>query len=47
MVGQAGVTAVIPGMTKARHVIDNIKGGMGEMPTAALRKRQEDFFDAL
>ncbi len=47
VVSQTGVTAVVPGMTKARHVIDNIQGGMGEMPTAALRKRQEDFFDAL
>jgi hypothetical protein len=34
-------------MTKARHVIDNIQGGYGLMPTAQLRQRQEAFFDAL
>lgn len=44
---QPGVTAAIPGMTKARHVIDNIQGGYGLMPTAQLRQRQEAFFDAL
>lgn len=42
-----GVTATIPGMTKVRHVVDNIKGGIGMMPSAALRKRQERFFDDL
>jgi aryl-alcohol dehydrogenase-like predicted oxidoreductase len=42
-----GVTATIPGMTKVRHVVDNIKGGTGMMPSAALRKRQERFFDDL
>lgn len=44
---EPGVTATIPGMTKTRHVIDNMKGGMGEMPSANLRKRQERFFDDL
>ena len=44
---EPGVTATIPGMTKTRHVMDNMKGGMGEMPSANLRKRQERFFDDL
>ena len=47
VLSQAGVTATIPGMTKVRHVVDNIKGGIGMMPSAALRKRQEIFFDDL
>ena len=44
---EPGVTATIPGMTKTRHVMDNMRGGMGEMPSANLRKRQERFFDNL
>lgn len=41
------VTAAIPGMTKARHVSDNMRAALGRLPTAAERKRQEAFFDAL
>ena len=44
---QPGVTAAIPGMTKVRHVTDNILGGCGVMPNTKLRQRQETFFDAL
>lgn len=40
-------TVVIPGMTKARHVNDNFRAATSRMPTAAERKRQEAFFDAL
>ena len=47
VLSQPGVTATIPGMTKVRHVVDNIKGGIGMMPSIALRKRQEQFFDDL
>jgi len=47
VLSQPGVTATIPGMTKVRHVVDNIKGGIGMMPSAALRKRQEKLFDDL
>lgn len=43
----SAVTAAIPGMTKVRHVDDNIQAGTGRMPTAAHRRRQEAFFDAL
>ncbi|MEM9208266.1 MAG: aldo/keto reductase [Pseudomonadota bacterium] len=41
------VTAVIPGMTKVRHVDDNMQAAMGRMPSPELRQRQETFFDAL
>lgn len=41
------VTAAIPGMTKARHVDDNMAAATGRMPTAAHRRQQEAFFDAL
>ena len=41
------VTAAIPGMTKVRHVDDNMRAGTGRMPTAAQRRQQETFFDAL
>ena len=41
------VTAAIPGMTKSRHVDDNLAAARGRMPTAAQRDRQEAFFDAL
>jgi aryl-alcohol dehydrogenase-like predicted oxidoreductase len=41
------VTCAIPGMTKVRHVEDNLSAGSGRMPTAVQRKQQEAFFDAL
>ncbi|MDJ0698356.1 MAG: aldo/keto reductase [Woeseiaceae bacterium] len=40
-------TVAIPGMTKERHVEDNIAAGKGRMPTAELRREQEAFFDRL
>ena len=32
------VSAAIPVMTKARHVADNMRSGMGVMPSAVMRK---------
>ena len=40
-------TVAIPGMSKARHVADNVEAGLGRMPTPEQRKMQERFFDAL
>jgi len=40
-------TCAIPGMTKARHVEDNMAAATGNMPGKELRRRQETFFDAL
>ena len=41
------VTAAIPGMTKVRHVEDNMGAALGRLPTPDLRQRQEQFFDSL
>lgn len=41
------VTVVIPGMTKARHVDDNMGAGQGRLPDATERRRMEAWFDAL
>ena len=40
-------TVVIPGMTKAHHVDDNMMAGHGRMPTPGERRMQERFFDSL
>ena len=41
------VTCAIPGMTKTRHVEDNLMAAVGRMPNAEQRRAQEAFFDAL
>jgi aryl-alcohol dehydrogenase-like predicted oxidoreductase len=41
------VTCTIPGMTKVRHVEDNMAAGTGRMPSPAQRRKQEAFFDVL
>ena len=41
------VTCAIPGMTKVRHVEDNMVAATGRLPSAEQRQRQEAFFDAL
>lgn len=38
------VTCAIPGMTKKRHVIDNLGAAAGRMPDTAERRRMEAFF---
>jgi aryl-alcohol dehydrogenase-like predicted oxidoreductase len=40
-------TLAIPGMTKVKHVDDNMQAGRGRMPNADERKKMEEFFDAL
>ncbi|MEO1248019.1 MAG: aldo/keto reductase [Pseudomonadota bacterium] len=40
-------TVAIPGMSKARHVDDNLEAGHGAMPNPEQRAMQERFFDAL
>ena len=40
-------TVAIPGMTKVRHVEDNIMAAKGRMPTPEQRQQMEAFFDAL
>lgn len=41
------VTCAIPGMTKTRHVEDNMVAAIGRMPDARQRRAQEALFDAL
>lgn len=46
-VSHPAATVAIPGMTKARHVDDNMAAGLGRLPDAGERERMEQFFDAL
>lgn len=41
------VTVVRTGTTKPQHMLDNISGGIGRLPNAAMRKRMTEFIDAL
>ncbi len=41
------VTCAIPGMTKERHVVDNLAAAAGRLPNEDMRRRQEAFFDGL
>lgn len=46
-VSHPAVTAVIPGTTKLAHLEDNQRAGRGRLPDAAMRKRIEQFWDAM
>lgn len=47
VLGHPAVTVVTPATSQARHMIDNIGGGIGRLPDAANRKRMAEFVDAL
>lgn len=47
VVSHPAITAVTPATSQARHMIDNIGGGVGRLPTPAQRKALADFVDAL
>lgn len=47
IVSHPAVTCAVPGMAQARYVEDNLKAAQGRLPDAALRRRMEQFFDAL
>lgn len=47
IVSHPAVTAVIPGTTRVEHAIDNHGAARGKLPDAAMRKRIEQFYDAL
>jgi len=47
VVAQPAVTCAIPGTRKPAHVIDNLGAARGRLPDATLRKKMEQFFDAL
>ncbi len=41
------VTCAVPGTTQVAHLEDNLAGGRGRLPDAALRRRMEQTWDAL
>lgn len=41
------VTVVTPATSQARHMVDNIGGGIGRLPDDAMRKRMAELVDAL
>lgn len=47
LVSHPAVTCAVPGMAQARYVDDNMNAARGRMPDAALRRRMEQFLDAL
>lgn len=47
LVSHPAVTAVRAGTTKARHMLDNLGGGIGRLPNEAMRARMTKLVDAL
>lgn len=47
VVSHPAVTAVIPGTRKVEHLVDNHAAARGVLPDAALRRRIEEYYDAL
>ena len=45
--GHPAVTCIIPATTKVRHVLDNMAGGKGRVPDAAMRMRMINYLEAL
>ena len=41
------VTVVTPATSQARHMVDNLGGGMGRLPDGATRRRMAEFVDGL
>jgi hypothetical protein len=47
VVSHPAVTVVRTGTTKPAHMLDNIGGGVGRLPSEAMRKRMAELVDAL
>ncbi len=47
IVSHPAVTVAIPGTRRVEYVDDNFGAAFGRLPDAALRRRQEEFFDSL
>jgi aryl-alcohol dehydrogenase-like predicted oxidoreductase len=47
IVSHPAVTCAIPGSRRVQYVEDNFGAALGRLPDAALRRRQEAFFDSL
>jgi aryl-alcohol dehydrogenase-like predicted oxidoreductase len=43
IVANAAVTCAVPGTAQIKYVMDNLGGGQGRLPSAAMLKRMEDF----
>lgn len=47
VVSHPAVTVATPATSKPHHMLDNIGGGIGRLPDAAMRQRMAEFVDAL
>ena len=47
IVSHPAITCAVPGMAKAEYVTDNLGAARGRLPDAAMRKRMEQFLDAI
>jgi aryl-alcohol dehydrogenase-like predicted oxidoreductase len=47
IVSHPAVTCAVPGMAKPEYVVDNAGGARGRLPDAAMRRRMENFIDAI
>lgn len=47
VIGHPAVTCAIPGTRRPAHVIDNLEAARGRLPDQAMRRKMEQFFDAL
>jgi aryl-alcohol dehydrogenase-like predicted oxidoreductase len=47
VIGHPAITVVTPATSQAKNMVDNIGGGIGRLPDAAMRKRMAAFIDAL
>ena len=45
--GHPAVTCIIPATTKVKHMVDNMAGGKGRVPDAAMRKRMLSYLASL
>lgn len=47
IISHPAVTVAIPGTRRVEHVNENFGAAFGRLPDAALRRRQEEFFDSI
>ena len=47
VVSHPAITVTTPATSQAKNMADNIGGGLGRLPDAAMRKRMADYVDAL
>jgi aryl-alcohol dehydrogenase-like predicted oxidoreductase len=47
IVSHPAITCAVPGMAKAEYVTDNVGAARGRLPDAAIRRRMEQFIDAI